>query len=173
MAEYVKVRGLSRTSLRIGSVKVTNKHTVVLNLDDSVTRQAIQRHSALGSLTIVGDVAPTNTAIDVITTGCQVAPRDSGRVLDVAAGTITLAAGTTRAVAGGTVTVTAAHATLPRVDLVSADNTTGALTITAGTARATGPAAPATPLNGVPLAHVEVPPNSAAIGSVNDVRPLP
>lgn len=91
-------------------------------------------------------------------------------VLQVAGGRAVIN-GITRYYKAGTVTVGAAHATLPRIDLVVA-NENGTLSVTAGTAAST-PVAPATPANSVALAQVSVVAldTTLAGSDLTDVRP--
>lgn len=76
----------------------------------------------------------------------------------------------TKLAAAVTGTITAAHATLPRIDLISISNA-DALVVTAGTAAA-NPLIPATPANNLALATVYVPATDTAIttAQVTDKR---
>jgi len=80
----------------------------------------------------------------------------------VASGTIHVG-GTTCDVAAGNVTITTAHATNPRFDLIVADNAC-AKSATAGTAAAS-PVYPAIPANSIVLAVVYVPANDTTMAS--------
>ncbi|HJS83598.1 MAG TPA: hypothetical protein VJ742_12265 [Nitrososphaera sp.] len=82
--------------------------------------------------------------------------------LAVASGLI-LVAGIPATVSSGNVTVTTAHATNPRFDLVAVNNS-GTKSVVAGTAAVT-PVFPAIPANSVILAAVYVPANDTAIQS--------
>lgn len=83
--------------------------------------------------------------------------------------TVAVAAGTVRVgqtvvdVTAGNATITTAHATNPRFDLVVVNNS-GTKSVTAGTAAAS-PVFPAIPANSVVLAAVYVPANDTAIAS--------
>lgn len=98
-----------------------------------------------------------------VLTGCHVAAQGSpDMTVAVAAGTIQPSAGAAAvAVTSGNLTVGAAHATLPRVDLISA-SAAGVKTITAGTA-ATSPKPPAVPAGHIGLAMILVPPTVTTI----------
>jgi hypothetical protein len=98
-----------------------------------------------------------------VTSGCAVAAQGSPNMtVAVAVGTA-LVSGVAVAVAAGNVTITAAHATLPRKDIVVVSNA-GVKSATAGTA-ATQPLKPAIPANSVVLAEVYVPAADTAINS--------
>jgi hypothetical protein len=98
--------------------------------------------------------------------GCSVDEGVSGADMEIRvnAGTVTSNAFGDVAVAEQTPTVTAAHASLPRYDVVTVDPETGSVTITAGTPQAT-PAAPARPAGDVILAVVAV---AAAVTSITN-----
>jgi len=80
---------------------------------------------------------------------------------DVAKGAV-LTNGVLKAVAASTVTVTAADATNPRIDLVVV-NSSGSLAVRAGTAAAS-PKPPARTANDVVIAQIYVPANDTSIG---------
>lgn len=180
MAEYVKVRGLSRKGVRIGKVVVTSRSTVTLNLDDPKTRQELAHHTAIGQVVTVGEVAPAATAVSVVNSvdGLILRPTSGTTVrgLDLSAGQVRQANGTLTTVNAITVTYAAPDATNPRVDLVQVIETTGVVSLVGGVARATGPAAPAAttgPPAGVPLWNVVVPPvGSTQPVTLIDVRPF-
>jgi hypothetical protein len=97
-----------------------------------------------------------------VLTGCAVTAQGSPNMtLAVAAGSIRIASGATVAVAGGNVTIGAADATNPRIDLVSVSDA-GVKTVTAGTAAAS-PKPPAVPSGHVALAMVAVEATDTAI----------
>lgn len=83
-----------------------------------------------------------------------------------------LSNGTLFAVAAANVTITAANATNPRIDLIVVDST-GALAVRAGTAAA-APKPPARTANDVVIAAVYVPANDTAIATsqITDMRVL-
>ncbi|MBI3447226.1 MAG: hypothetical protein HY055_18120 [Magnetospirillum sp.] len=86
-------------------------------------------------------------------------------VVHIAAGVVPTASGVT-AVAAQTVTLSAAHATLPRIDRVVLDRVTGAASAVAGTASAS-PAAPAVPSGKLPCCQMLVPAAAAAVLNTN------
>lgn len=86
--------------------------------------------------------------------------------LAVAAGVVAVL-GVQATVTAGNVTITTAHATNPRFDLVVV-NSSGTKSVTAGTAAAT-PVFPTIPASSVVLAAVYVPANDTAIGSTQIV----
>ena len=98
-----------------------------------------------------------------VVTGCAVTAQGTpDMTVAVAAGTIRYA-GSEAAVTSGNVTITAAHATLPRKDIVIVSNA-GVKSVTAGTA-ATQPLKPAIPANSLVLAEVYVPAADTAINT--------
>lgn len=100
-----------------------------------------------------------------VLTGCAVTAQGTpDMTVAVAAGTIQVAGSSASAtVTAGNVTIGAAHASNPRIDLVSA-SATGVKTVTAGTAAAS-PKPPALPSGHVGLAFVYVPANDTTIAS--------
>ncbi len=100
-----------------------------------------------------------------IVSGCD--PSISGLVVTVASGIVHLADGTRKELSASTVTLDAADASNPRIDLVYIDST-GAVAKITGTAAAS-PSAPALPSNGISVATVSVAANATA-GTVTDMR---
>ena len=99
-----------------------------------------------------------------VVSGCAVtAQATPDMTVAVAAGVVRNADGTTAVVAAGNVTITTAHATNPRLDLVVASNA-GVKSVTAGTAAAS-PVFPAIPANSVVLAAVYVPATNTALAT--------
>jgi hypothetical protein len=98
-----------------------------------------------------------------VLTGCNVTAQGSpDMTLAVASGTIQPSAGVGAVtVTAGNVTITTAHATLPRIDLVTA-SAAGVKTVTAGTAAAE-PKPPDLPSGHIALAMVDVPAADTAI----------
>mgnify|MGYP000861097264 CR=1 FL=1 len=109
------------------------------------------------------DILVSGYAGTGVVSGCAVTAQTTpDMTLAVAAGSIKVANAIV-SVASGNVTITTAHASNPRFDLVVVDNT-GAKSVTAGTAAAS-PVFPAIPANSVVLAAVYVPANDTAINS--------
>lgn len=107
---------------------------------------------------------------DFVLSGCAVTAQGSpDMTVAVAVGTV-MTNKVPKAVAAGNVTITAAHATLPRLDLVVVDST-GAKAARAGTAAA-NPKPPARTANDVVLAVVYVPATDTTIGAnqITDLR---
>lgn len=99
-----------------------------------------------------------------VVSGCGVTAQGSpDMTVAIAAGTILIASGGQVAVTSGNGTITAADATNPRIDLVSASDT-GTKTVTAGTANAT-PKPPDLPSGHVGLAMVYVPASDTTIAT--------
>jgi len=109
-----------------------------------------------------------------VVSGCAVSQRAGGANMsvDVAAGTIVLASATA-AVTAGTVTIGAADATNPRLDLV-VSNGSGTLSVIAGTAAAAPKEATLDTTTYVLLAQVYVPANATSITTslITDRRPV-
>lgn len=101
---------------------------------------------------------------DGVVSGCVVSEDGGGASmdLDVTAGSVQIS-DTTYSITGGAAaaTISTAHGTNPRIDLVCA-NTSSILTVTAGTA-AVNPKAPDIPANSVLLAMVYVPASDTTI----------
>lgn len=164
MAELVKIRGLGRKGVRIGNTTVTNKKSVVIDLDDAKTRRDVERHSAIGALVVVGE-APAAVTGATVTAGTTTTVSSAAGTLVREDGTVTFAAANNQA-------VSAADGSNPRIDLVSRDLVSGAITITAGTAAAS-PVAPVTPAGKVAIATVLVPTSATASSeyTITDVAP--
>lgn len=104
-----------------------------------------------------------------IVSGCACTPASSGSTLGVAvaSGSVHVGSSTPVAVTGATVTPGAAHSTLPRYDLVTA-NTSGTLAVVAGTAAA-APEFPAIPASRTVLCTVYIPAAATSITASNIV----
>jgi hypothetical protein len=101
------------------------------------------------------DILTAGHSMTGVVSGCAVTAQGSpDMTVAVASGTISVL-GVNQAVTSGNVTITAAHATLPRKDIVVV-NSSGTKSVTAGTA-ATQPLKPAIPANSVVLAEIYVP----------------
>ena len=112
------------------------------------------------------------SGIDCVLDGCAVTSAVVSLVLDVAKGSI-LSNRTLLPVTAGTVTIGAADATNPRIDLVVA-NSSGTKAVRAGTAAAT-PKPPARSANDVVLAFVYVPALNTIVATnqITDQRTAP
>lgn len=102
-----------------------------------------------------------------IISGCT--PTISGLTVSVAAGVVHLADGTRKELSASTVTLDAADATKPRIDLVYIDSA-GVVAKVTGTASAT-PTVPTLPSGGISVAQVTVAAN-ATTGTVTDNRDI-
>lgn len=133
------------------------------NLDDA----AFEPHAGIDAVDF--EILAAGHLGTGVVSGCAVSPKTPTPDMSVvvAAGEVAVA-GVTRAVAGGTVTITAAHASNPRFDLILANGTTGAVSAQAGVPAPvgtglTGPVFPAIPGGSVALAAVYIPPADTAI----------
>lgn len=109
------------------------------------------------------DVLTAGLAFSGVISGCAVTPQGSpDMTVAVAAGTV-MVLGVPAAVTGGNVTITTAHASLPRKDIVVVNNS-GTKSVTAGTAAAQ-PLKPAIPANSIVIAEVYVPANDTTIAA--------
>jgi hypothetical protein len=100
-------------------------------------------------------------AVDVVLSGCAVAPQGSpDMTVSVAKGAV-LANGILKGVAAGNATIGTADGTHPRLDLVVADSS-GTVAVRAGTAAA-APKPPARSANDVVLAQIYVPASATTI----------
>jgi hypothetical protein len=138
-------------------------------------RRDLQRHGALGAYIVVGSITNTNVN-PVVASGGQVTP-GTGVSVNVAAGTLhnrltgADVDGASAANDGLTLTTTSGQS---QVFLISWNNTTGAVQVTAGTPATTGSeVAPATPSQSTPLATVDLANGAASVtaGNITDVRP--
>lgn len=149
MTELVKIRGLSRKGVRIGSGRLVNSVTRVVDLDDAVTRRDLSHHSAIGQFITVGDT-------DVAVSSGVVASAGTTLSYSVSAGVLLLENGSTVTVgAVSNVALTAADVTNPRIDLIHVDKSSGAVAKTDGTAAAS-PKPPSAPSGKVAVAQVLV-----------------
>lgn len=173
MAPFIKVQGLARRPIRIGGKRVTSKNMVTLDLGKAQTRQELGHHVAIGQLLPLDFVVPAVSGTVVVTGGdVYTTAGTTARGLDVTAGTTRTSGGTAHDFTAGTVAFGAADATNPRVDLVQVHDTTGVVTVKAGTA-APNAAPPAADASNTALAHVYVPANATKPAWINDVRPRP
>ena len=112
------------------------------------------------------DILTASQAGFNVSSGCAVTASGSSLVLTVAAGAVRFGPSADVVVAGNTATVTTAHATLTRYDLVVVDNT-GVASIIAGTA-ATAPEFPSfNPATQIVLAAVTVLPTVTTLATAN------
>lgn len=109
---------------------------------------------------------------DFVLSGCAVTAQGSPDMTVAVAKGAVLSNGVLRAVTAGNVTISAAHSTNPRIDLVVVDSS-GAKQVRTGTAAAT-PAPPARTANDVVLAAVYVPATDTTISTdqIVDLRVL-
>jgi hypothetical protein len=181
MAPFLPVRPLNRSQgLRLGttgsqSLKDPTKTTYV-DVGNGATRRDLAHHQAIGAVVVVGPLT-NSTSTNVVVSGGQVTAQGTpDQTVAVAASELRnrdTGAYVTGA-ASPTLSATAAHATLARIDLVQVNTTTGAVTYKAGTAAAT-PAAPAADAGTIVLAQVARAANDNTIstGDITDVRPRP
>lgn len=175
MAEYLPIRGLSRSvNVRVGGQKILPGATYYVDIADGKTRRELQRHSTLGSYIVVGPVSQDSGDV-VVSWGAQTTQGSSGADL-----VITVENGELRNRTSGDyvdidqtdLTISAADATNPRIDLVQVDASSGAVSKKDGTAAVT-PAAPAPDSGNIAIANVSVPANDTAIttNQITDRRP--
>lgn len=163
MSSFIKVRAISRSQqVRIGNTKVTRDQWVAIDVDNAVVRRDLERHSAFGAVVAVGPITASPGV--AITSGGVVDEGVSATdlAIRVTAGTLRKEDGSTVAIVAGTPSVSAADVTNPRIDNVVVTNTTGVVTIVAGTAAAL-PVAAAVAVNTTKLAEIAVPANDTAI----------
>jgi hypothetical protein len=179
MAQLIQVRGAARSPYRVNKLPVSAWVTQTFDLDDPLTRRQLGRHIAIGNAFVVGSRSPVTAAGPIVQNINDLIVTFTGGkqnpgTVDVRAGTVVLANATTQAVAAvSALALGAADATNPRIDIIQVDSTTGTVTVKAGTARATGPAAPAPDANNIALYEVTRPPTgSTRPVTLRDVRPL-
>lgn len=122
---------------------------------------AFQDQARLYSATL--DILTGGPRLTGVQSGCAVTAQGSPNMTVAVAVGVVRIAGRRVSVVAGNVTITAANATNPRIDLITVD-TTGTKAAVAGTAAAV-PLEPAVPAGRVVLAQVYVPANGTTIGS--------
>lgn len=165
MAEFVKVRGLTRSGgVRIGKKTVKNNKTFVFDMDDPISRRDIAKHSAIGSLVTFGGL---DTAV---ATGL-VASAGTTLSYSVTAGSLKLKTNAPVAVAAVTnVALTIAAAT-PRIDVIHVSDA-GVIGKTDGVAAATPyPPSIAAGLTAIAQVRVNAGATTAAGTTYTDVAP--
>jgi hypothetical protein len=128
-------------------------------------------HISVGQLVVVGPLSATNSPYSV--SGLLTTADGSDLVLTVSAGTIkTKNTGVTVVSVGGTTTLSAASGAHPRIDLITVNLTTGAISHVTGTA-AVSPVAPAATTGTLGIADILVPTSATDVtqSDVTDVAP--
>lgn len=175
MAQYLPIRGIHRSqSVRIGSQQIKPDVTTYVDISDGKVKRDLQRYSALGSFIVVGPLSQ-DTGDVVVDWGLQTTQGASGAdlIITTEAGELLNRSTSARVDVDQTdLTISAADATNPRVDIVQVHSTTGAVTKKNGTAAAT-PSAPAPDTGNIVIANVSVPANDTAIttNQITDRRP--
>ena len=179
MAQLVQVRGAARSPFRVNNLPVNSWTTQTFDLDDPKTRRELGNHIAIGKVFVVGSRSPANTAVTVVDTiNAGIVTFTGGKqnpgTVSITGGNLRVAAGTTVAIVPQTaLALGAADATNPRIDIIQINETNGVVSVKAGAARATGPAAPAPDVSNVALYEVTRPPTSSTRPvTLRDVRPL-
>ena len=185
---FVPVLAISRSqSVRIGNAQGTATPGTVpqvgykpdgttlnspyyVDLSDGPSRRDLAHHLALGAVIVVGGL--TNSNSDWVVVDGGVVTAGTGLTVNVSAGDLLQrSTGAEKSGASATNSTIASNSSgNPRIDLVSWDNTSGAVTVTTGTAAAS-PVAPATPTGKTPLATVAVANGASVPGTITDVRP--
>jgi hypothetical protein len=173
MAVYLPIRSVSRSqNVRIGQQKILPDTTYYVDISSGSTKRELNHYQAIGSVIAVGQLTATNSDAVVVTGG--VVSAGTGLSVNVTAGELRTRS-TGLYVNGASATNSAIGANAsgnPRIDLVVWDNTSGAVSVVAGTAAAS-PVAPATPAGKTALATVAVANGASAPGTITDVRPRP
>lgn len=165
MTELIRVRGLNRRGVRVGTGMLTSRATRVIDLDSGANRRDLSKHSAIGQFIVVGEE-------DLAVATGVVVSNGTTTTYSVSVGTLLRADGTTVAVtAVSNQAITAADVTNPRIDLVTV-TPAGAIVYLAGTAAAT-PVVPAPAAGNTVLARLAVAANAATPAGVviTDVAP--
>lgn len=177
MALYLPIRAISRSqNVRIGSQRILPIATSYVDISDGKTRRELMHHQAIGSIITVGALTASNSGT-VVTTGVVVSEGVSATDLIISATAGELrnrSTGASVAVAATDVTLSAAHATLVRIDIVQVHTTTGVVTKKSGTAAAS-PVAATPDAGNISVAEINVPATDTAItnNQITDVRPRP
>jgi hypothetical protein len=175
MASFLPIRAFNRSQqVRIASQKIKTDTTAYIDISDPKTLRELQHHSALGAVYPVGELSTSNATAVFEGATVDEGSNAADMVVQINAGRLyTRDTGVTIvAVKAGTITITAADATNPRIDIIQVHTTTGAVTKVDGTAAAS-PVAPAASATNVVIARVSVPANDTAITTdqITDVAP--
>jgi hypothetical protein len=173
MAIYLPIQALNRSAaLRIDGQKILPTAISYVDVSKASVRKELAYHSSIGQVYVTGPLTGNNSNTVVVTGGAVTA--GAGLSVNVSAGEIRDRS-TGLYVAGLAATNSAIGANAsgnPRIDLVVWDNTSGAVSVVAGTA-AVAPVAPATPAGKTLLATVAVANGAGAPGTITDLRPRP
>lgn len=177
MSLHVPFRAFNRSQRpRIGGEQFTSPTASVwLNVDNPRIQRDLARHSSLGSIFAVGDALGLPSD-GYITAGGKVAVRATTLVMDVAPVFFTRASGVNGTQVADTVTIGAADATNPRIDVVAVDTNTPDIVVVAGTATANATlfnrlgVVATLPANRIPIALVLVPATATTLSQANVVQ---
>lgn len=148
MTELIRIRGLNRRGVRVGTGMLTSKVTRVLDLDSGTARRDLSKHSAIGQFIVVGEE-------DLAVATGVVVSNGTTTTYSVSAGTLLRGDGVTVTVnAVSNQAITAPDGSNPRIDLVSV-TPAGAIVYSAGTAAAS-PVVPAPAAGNTVLARLAV-----------------
>lgn len=178
MALYLPIQALNRSqAVRIGSgaTGVMVKSTGITYVDISVggNKRDLAHHASIGAFIVVGALTVAN--VDPIVTNGGVVSAGGASNVNVTAGDLknrSTAVVTPIPASTNSPAVTNNASGNPRIDLAVADNTTGVVTVVAGTP-AVSPVAPAIPAGKTGLYTFTVVTGGGVPSLFVDVRPRP
>lgn len=178
MSLIVPFRSYNRKrSARVGGKSFTDSKATYVNVDNPRVKRDLAARSAIGSFFVAGN-AFEQLDDGVVDAGGKVTTRATTLVVDISAVNATRANGTKVSNAADTVTIGAADATNPRIDLVALNTASPDIVVVAGTATAGATlnnlsGKPAVPANRIALAYILVPATATTLVQTNvvDVRP--
>lgn len=175
MALYLPIRAFNRSQqVRIGRQKISPTATSYIDVSDAAVRKEFSYHSAIGSVFAVGPLTDNNS--DVIVhwgAATDEGADNSDLIVHTGAGELYVrSTGTYVDVAATDSTLSAAHGTLVRIDIIQVNTTTGVVTKKNGTAAAS-PVAATPDAGNIAIASINVPATDTAItnNQITDVRP--
>lgn len=177
MAVYLPIRALNRSNnIRIDGQKIVPGVTAYIDISKGSVAKDFASHASIGQVYPVGPLTASNTD-GVITTGAIVDQGASSAdlILGISAGEVrSRSTGVHVAVAATTtaVTLSAADATNPRIDIVQVKVSDGSVAKKNGTPAAV-PVAPTADAGYIAVANVLVDANATGIANakITDVRP--
>lgn len=175
MALYLPIRALNRSqNVRIDSQKISATTTAYIDISKVSVRREFAQHSAVGAVFPVGPLTSSNANQVVVGATVDEGSNAADMVVQVNPGYIRdrSTSAVVIQIKASTLTITAADATNPRIDVIQVNTTTGVVTKVDGTAAAS-PSAPAVTAGNVAIAQVTVPANDTAITTdqIADVAP--
>jgi hypothetical protein len=176
MSIHIPMRTFNRSQrVRIGGSSLSPTVSTWINVDSPRNQRDLARHSGIGAIYDVGDALgfPSD---GYITNGGFVTVRASTLVMDISPVYFVRASAVAGSQVADTVTIGAADATNPRIDVVAVDTATPDIVVVAGTATANATlfnrlgVVPTLPANRIPIALVLVPNAATTLSQANVIQ---